>query len=230
VANPLGYPNLLETIARMERRIRELERIRYPLPPQNLDDLDDGQVSYGAATAPAAGDVLTWTSGATPFGGLWMAAPATAGDLGVLETVAEYTDDGIFDEVSPFDTSFSVTVSANSRQLVIISAFAEPSESTHETTVGVTGGGGGTVDVSFNHPTPWKMTARDQTYDPTGDDEVGQGSVGPSGAQVALWLTNDTDEDRSNTLVVAVEGLTSAYEFDATVTVTARSVFSLIAP
>ena len=206
-------------IADLRRRVGWLEKRTAPAGAKKLDDLSDVTIR-----TPGAAQVLTYD------GAQWVNAAAVAGDLGVLETVAEYTDDGIFDELSPFDWSPSITVNANSRQLVIVTAYAEPSDSLYEATEGVVGGGGGTVTISFEHPTPWKLTAYDDTFDPTAADVVGQGSVGSSWAQVALWLTNDTDADQSNTLYVSVGALNSAYEFDATVTVTARSVFSLVAP
>ena len=204
-------------IADLRRRVGWLEKRTAPAGAKKLDDLSDVTIRD-----QVIGQVVTYD------GAQWVNAAAIAGDLGVLETVAEYPDSGIFDELSPFDTSWSVTVNANSRQLVIVTAYVECSDSRLATNVDIDGGTG---SVNIDIPTPWKLIARDQTFDPGGDDEVGQGSVGSSSwAQVALWLTNDTDADQSNSLVVAVEGLTSAYEFDATVTVTARSVFSLVAP
>lgn len=200
-------------IADLRRRVGWLEKRTAPAGAKKLDDLSDVTIR-----TPATAQVLTYD------GGQWVNAAAVAGDLGVLETVAEYTDDGIFDEVTPFDTSWSVTVNANSRQLVIVSAFVECSASE----IAVIGSGGADL---VPVPTPWKLTAYDATFDPTAADVVGQGSVGSgTWATVPLWLTNDTDADQSNTLYASVGGLTTDYEFDATVTVTARSVFSLVAP
>lgn len=223
MANPLGYPDLLVTVAAMERRIRELERRRYPAPPQNLDELDDCQVSYGHSTAaPSDGDVLTWAAGSTPFGGLWQpAAPADTGPPG-SPYMGTWSDDGIFDEVAPFNFSAGIIVDPGVCQLVIVTAEVAVSD----VALSVFGGDEGAY---VNAPTPWRLWAEN------GDTGAQTGAMGCGSGMAccAMWAVNtDPDEYAGPTIGTAVESATGdpLAEFDGTVEITVRTVYTLLNP
>lgn len=184
--------------------------------------LDDVRVDYEdeeSEYAPTPGAVPVWDpSIETPFGGAWRPEPSGIVGLG---TVEKWSDSGSFSESSSFDWSQAFIVPAQSQQLVIVSA-----RCTGDTGMSLVAPffDRDSNVVTIVAPSTWKLTVNDGTFDPSGVDAIGQSGTGGGWATLPMWLTNDTDEDRTNTLFASVDALSTAFAFDADVTITARTI------
>lgn len=73
MSNPLSYPNLLITVAKMQKDIRDLQRRKLRSGATDLDGLDDGEVKYLHPTdAPQLDQAWRWDDAADlpQFGGI----------------------------------------------------------------------------------------------------------------------------------------------------------------
>lgn len=232
MANPLSFPSLVQFVADLARRVTALERRRFQTGATNLDELDDGEVKYGHADGPQHGWVWTWdTTRSTRFGGLARFAPSVAGDIAVSEALASYTDDGAFDEISPFDwESPEFIVAPNSYQPVFVTVDVSVSDTFLGSVASGGAVGGGSFDVGF--ATPWKVEVIDTTNDVGGSTKTMGNGSGSCGCTFPIWLHNDTDTEAPLTITLQVSGVPTSFVsdgFDATVTVRAESVFQMAA-
>ena len=224
MSNPKRRDNEQSLLADLRRRVSWLEQRRTPAGAKKLDDLSDVSVP-----SPSQLNVLTFS------GTQWQALPSVAGDMAVTEAIAVYdnSEDATFsfDEVGGDSwTSPAFVVAANSYQLVLVTVDVSVSDS-EIGAVNSTGAVGGT-GFSVGFPTPWIAEVRDVTNDPSGlAMSKGNGS-GSCGCTVPIWLRNETDEEASLTVDVAVYGYLPVFPsagFDGTVLVRAESVFSIAA-
>lgn len=214
MSNPKRRESNESLLADLRKRVERLEGKRSPASAKKLDDLSDVEVP-----SPAPGNVLAFD------GALWVASAPIPSDLGVTETLQTVTDDGIFDEAGGWTYQPDLIVPGNTYQLVVVDVLVSISDVGYEAL-----GTDGVSTVTIQLPTPWKVTVQDTTGDPGGDALAHANGTGSCGATAALWVHNATDTDASHTLNITVEGSWFSAienEFDATVTATARTVFSL---
>ena len=214
MSNPKRRDNEQSLLADLRRRVSWLEQRRTPAGAKKLDDLSDVSVP-----SPSQLNVLTYS------GTQWQALPSVAGDMAMTQAIASDSDDGTFDEGSPFNFQPDFIVNANSYQLVIVTAIVAISD----IAVPVTGTGL-PGDAVATVPTPWKVFAHDATGDPGATMIYGAMGTSSGTASFPMWLHNDTDADVGHTVYTETSATVSfGPEFDATVTVEARSVFSIAA-
>ena len=160
------------------------------LPWRGADRMGD-HFSDLAEVVAATGDAGAFSFDPDTGAGSYVVVPdAPDGTL----TLSEQSNSDTFGFSDPFETGYSwgpsITVNANSKQLVLVTAK-------------VTSDSGITVG-SVTLPSPWYLYAFDYTTDPTEAKAVGNGASGNGYSQASFWAENTSSSDASHVIGVRV--------------------------